>query len=110
MTPSARTLQQCRDEGYLVEVVERWVPFSQTRKDLFGFIDIVCLRGSSIVGIQATSRSNVSARVKKIRNECGDQLQAWTNAGGVVEVWGWGKMKKRDSDGKLWQVRIISVK
>ena len=88
MTPTARTLKQLRAEGFAAEVVEKWNAFSRTRKDLFGIIDIVAIRPGEIVGIQATSRSNVSARVRKAKAE--PLLQGWIDAGGRFEVWGWG--------------------
>lgn len=103
-TPTSRTLERCKELGYYAEVVERWVPFSKTRKDLFGFIDIVAITPAGILGIQATSSSNVSARRKKILNLDEPILEAWNQAGGYVEVWGWGKRKKRGADGKFWQL------
>ena len=117
MTPTARTLKECRDNGWFAEVVEKWLPLPHKRgksyvvkKDLFGFIDIVALTPHCIVGIQATSRSNVAARIKKIHEQHEAELQAWLNAGGSVEVWGWGKMAKKDAQGRFWQVskRVIT--
>jgi hypothetical protein len=103
-TPTSRTLDLCKEWDWPAEVVERWVPFSKVRKDLFGFIDIVAITPRGIMGIQATSRSNVSARMKKITTQHADILEAWKKAGACVEVWGWGKMKTRGRDGKFWQV------
>lgn len=110
-TPSARTLERCSALGWAAGTTESWVPFAKvpTRRDLLGFIDIVCATGGEIIGIQATSRSNVSARVKKIKTECADHARKWLESGGVIEVWGWGKMKKRDADGKFWQVRCVRI-
>lgn len=109
MTPTQRSIDFCRDNGWPCEVVERWVPGTRVRKDLFGFIDAIALIHGRIVGLQITSRSNVSARVKKITIEKAAEFRGWLDAGGIVEVWGWGKMKKRGPDGKYWQLRRISL-
>lgn len=104
MTPTARTLEKCRELGWEAEVVERWLPFSKVRKDLFGFIDIVAITPHGILGIQTTSRSNVSARMRKITEQHAATLRDWKAAGGHIEVWGWGKMARRDKLGRFWQV------
>jgi hypothetical protein len=93
--------------GWPAEVVERWVPFNKTRKDLFGFVDIIAITPGGILGIQATSGSNVAARRTKIHTLHVPVLEAWIAAGGKVEVWGWSKRKKRGADGKFWQVRRV---
>jgi hypothetical protein len=90
-------------------VVEHWNSFARKRNDLFGFIDIVAL-SDKIVGIQCTSGSNVSARVKKILDECQDAAREWLQAGGAIEVWGWRKIsKERGSKVKIWDLRIEQI-
>lgn len=104
MTPTARTLAACRKTGRIAEVVERWIPRANKRKDLFGFIDIVVLDGlPGVLGIQCTSGSNVSARVKKIREECWPAAESWLRAENRIEVWGWRKKAGR------WGVRIVKI-
>ena len=97
MTPTQRTLKRFRAAGYHCEVVERWCQFSRRRKDLFGFIDILCLKQGRIVGVQATSGSNTSARVKKINEE--PNAQKFLDAGGIVLVVGWRPLVARKKDG-----------
>ncbi len=43
MTPSARSLAAGRANGWLIDVVERWIGGGRirVRKDLFGFLDLV---------------------------------------------------------------------
>jgi hypothetical protein len=103
MTPTARTLKLLRRQGYLAETVERWLPGVNVRKDLLGCIDVLALRpGSPILGVQATSHSNVAARVKKAVALPG--LQVWLACGCVFQVWGW-----KLQNGK-WQVRQVEVR
>ena len=43
MTPTQRSLAALRDLGYLVEVVEKWNSFTRTRKDLWGWADLLAV-------------------------------------------------------------------
>ena len=98
-SPTARSLILLRKEGWTCQVVEKFNQFAGVRIDLFGCIDIVAIKTGipGVLGIQATSRGNVSTRIKKIMAlpeaklfvECGNQLM----------VWGWDKYKKH------WRVR-----
>jgi len=100
-SPTSRTLKRLRKEGYLADVTEKWIPGANIRKDLFGFIDVLCIKGTEILGVQATSYTNISARVKKIAEH--EHVDAVRDAGICIEVWGWRKIKNR------WQVRIVDV-
>jgi carbonic anhydrase len=101
MTPTQRSLELLRDEGYLAAVVERWNPHAKIRQDLFGIIDILAVREDETLAVQTTSYSNVSARVKKISES--DALAAIREAGWRIEVHGWHKQHNR------WKVRRVNV-
>jgi hypothetical protein len=88
-------------QGYLVDIVERWIPGANIRKDLFGFGDLVCIREGETMLVQTTSYSNVSARVKKITEH--ENLAAVRKAGWGVLVQGWHKV------GNRWQVREVDL-
>ena len=69
ISPTQRTLKKLRDSGDypLVAIVERWNAFAKLRQDLFGIIDLLAVDSKgNTVGIQVTSYSNISARVKKM--------------------------------------------
>lgn len=88
-SPTQRTLDALRAEGYAAEVVEKRIPYTRITKDLFGCIDIVAVKaGLPPLAVQATSKSNVSARLKKSR--AAPDLRAWLGSGCLFEVWGWG--------------------
>lgn len=94
MTPTARSLALLRREGWTCQVVERYCPHSRRRIDLFGIIDVVAARaGSPILGIQATSGSNHSARVRKA--SAAPELRTWLESGAGFQVWSWRKVKGR---------------
>ncbi len=65
-SPTQRSLKYMRAQGYVCDIVERRVPFQFVTKDLFGFIDVLCVKGEDIVGVQTTSSANLAARVTKI--------------------------------------------
>lgn len=93
ISPTQLTLKLLREDGWTVEVVEKWIPGANIRKDLFGFIDLVALKDGQTLGVQATSYSNISARVKKIENA--ELLSAVRKASWQVWVIGWRKQNNR---------------
>jgi len=93
MSPTQRSLKYMRDKGYLCDVVEKWIPGANIRKDLYGFADVLCVKNTTfrdgeppIVVVQSTSHSNISARVKKIMES--QNLPIVAGAGIMVVVHG----------------------
>lgn len=105
-SPTENSLAYLRENGWTAEVVERWIPGANIRKDLWGFVDIVAIRGEKTLGVQTTSYSNVSARVRKIQES--DMLPLVREAGWLIHVHGWAKGKK---EGRriLWKHRIVDL-
>ena len=95
-SPTQRTLAEMRKRGYTCEVVEHWNPHARVRKDLYGFIDVLCLGDNEVIGVQATSYSNVSARVKKIAEH--ENVVAVRRAGIALLVHGWNGNRLREVD------------
>ena len=90
-----------KERGYLCQITERWNSFAKVRQDLFGFIDVLCVgEEGQIVGVQTTSYSNMSARIKKIREH---ENFSRVSSGMVILVQGWHKK------GSRWQVREVEV-
>ena len=87
-SPTAISLALLKKEGYTAQVVEQWVPVAHIRRDLYGVIDIVAIRSDvfGVLGIQATSKSNISARLKKASTN--KHLLTWYKSGNNFEVWG----------------------
>lgn len=95
-SPTQRTLAEMRKRGYVCEVVERWNPWAKVRQDLFGVIDVLCLGDNEVVGVQATSYSNVSARLRKIAEH--ENVAAVRRAGIRLLVHGWNGAALREVD------------
>jgi hypothetical protein len=93
MSPMRRSLELMRGRGYHCEITEHRT-HDGTTHDLFGFGDILCVHKEEgdVVVVQTTSRSNISARVKKITDS--ELLPIVRNAGFYITVHGWGYMAR----------------
>lgn len=92
-----------RARGYTCAIVEHWNSFAKIRQDLFGFVDVLCLGDGEIIGVQTTSRSNMSARAKKIREH--ENLLPVLDSGMRVLIQGWEKNKSN-----RWEVKESEIK
>jgi hypothetical protein len=115
MTPTKRSLDFLRKDGFSVWVVEKWVPATPCgfkgrliTRDVWNFGDILAVRigqpGATLV--QTTSGSNVSARLDKIRTIA--EAGIWLASGNRIEVHGWRKTGPRGMR-KVWTCRKIEV-
>jgi hypothetical protein len=68
MSLTLRTTKHLREQGYLVATVEHYNSFTRRKHDLFGCIDLLAIGNGETLAIQVTSRSNMSARIKKIQD------------------------------------------
>lgn len=107
-SPTARTLTWLRKQGLKAGVVEKWIPQTKQRLDLFGFIDIVAIGKVSdgCIGVQATSASHVAARRTKILSL--DLAHDWLKAKNRIWVVGWSKMGKVGKR-KLWTPSVSDI-
>ena len=68
---------------------------------MWNCIDILAVGNGETIGVQTTSRGNVSARVKKIQeNEYFSEL---VRSGWKVHVHGWGKLKAG------WTIKLVEL-
>ena len=108
--PTQRSLERARKAGQLAGVVERWNPHARIRQDLFGFLDLLVVdpERPGVLGVQATSASNVSSRVRKILDLASSgpssAPRVWLEAGNRIEVWGW----RKKSNGR-WDCRVVRL-
>ena len=104
MSPTQLTLKRLREQGYIAEVVERNLT-NYIKKDYLGCIDILAFNPETkdMIGVQDTTGSNTSARVKKAEEN--ELIPLWLKMGFKFEVWSWAKYGARNKR-KLWDVRI----
>ncbi len=87
-SPTQRSLEYLREQGYHCEIVEKWNPWRKIRQDLWGWCDILAIRRDEVLAVQVTA-SGVAARIKKIQES--DTVAKVREAGIRVEVHGWTK-------------------
>jgi hypothetical protein len=108
-SPTARTLAKLREEGWTAQVVERFNPYSKTRVDLGGGIDIVAWRGAypgAILGVQACAGASHAARRDKLLGL--PAMLEWVAAGARLEIWSWAKQGPRGKR-KVWTLRVEAI-
>ena len=102
-SPTQLTLKLLRGDGWTAEVVEHWNPHARIRNDLYGFIDVLAVRGPETLAVQTTSHTNVAARIRKIADH--PNVGAVREAGWAIRVHGWRKVKGR---WMLWRDEDVS--
>lgn len=112
-THTSRTLKLCTDNGVTCGIVERSIPMKPfpIRKDLFGFIDIIGIyeKKHKIVGIQSCGMS-FQAHKDKILIEKREIALEWLNAGGLIWLIGWRKVKlNRGGIRMIYKPRTLNI-
>ena len=88
-SPTQRSLEYLREQGYHPEVVEKYNSFTKRKNDLWGFADILAIKRDEVLAVQTTSGANVASRIKKIM--ASDLLPKVREAGVRIVVHGWTK-------------------
>lgn len=90
---NGRCKKHWQDIGYIIAKVEYFNSFTKRSHDMFGIFDFVAVGCGEVVFIQVTSRSNMSARVRKIEDdENAATVAACRDANVRIIVEGYGKM------------------
>lgn len=110
-TPTQRTLRELRNRGLMCAIAEKFNPHvgpHGIRQDLFGIIDVVALdtQAGKIVGVQSTGQA-FAQHEQKLLVEKREESMAWLQAGGVLVLMGWRKLKvKRGGKAMRWEPRV----
>lgn len=95
-SPTARTLNRLRREGWLAAVVETFIPRVNRKRDLWGIGDVLAVhaRDRRTMIVQCTSAAHVADRLKRVRAR--PETAHLLRAGVSVEIWGWlgGRLKR----------------
>lgn len=106
-SPTQRSLAILRKQGWLCAITEKWNPHVKIRQDLFGFIDILAIKGNVIMGIQACVGDDTMKRVHKIAPL--PAARVWLGSPNrLICVHGWRKVGAKGKR-KLWDCRITPV-
>lgn len=108
-SPTSRTLQALKRQGWRAQVVEKYNHHTRRTHDLFGFIDVLAVHPETgkTLAVQATSGSNGANRCNKIAEQCHQELRDVFAAGWIVEVWAWRKLKTKTN--QKWFARIVQI-
>jgi hypothetical protein len=90
-SPTQRSLEYLREQGYFCAIVEKWNSFTKQRQDLWGWCDILAIRENEVLAVQVTS-TGVAERIKKIQES--PTIALVRKAGIRIEVHGWRKNVK----------------
>ena len=102
MKPTERTLKYFRDQGYMCDMVERFIrnpkhPAGGFRKDCFGFGDILAFNESETLLIQSCG-SAYSEHLKMLKSS--EIVPQWLRCENrKVILIGWRKLKNRLKSG-----------
>lgn len=107
-SPTQKSLALLRAQGYTAEVVERWLPRANVRKDLFGFIDIVAMGSGRIAAVQTTTLSSYQQHVRKLEEKA-ELIVLWLASGGMFEMHCWGEGRKAGKPYKRLRQSIASM-
>jgi len=105
---TSRTLEYIRSQGWEADKVEQYNSYSGTRKDMFGFGDIIAMGENSIIAIQSCGQA-FSAHNKKITEDerVAPLARLWVKNGGRLILMGWRKVKLRPGAKAMrWKPRI----
>lgn len=91
-------------------IVEKYNSFTKQRMDLWGFGDLLAIRGDDTMIVQTTSGDNVSKRCQKIASHpCIIMAQFWLESPTRrIEVHGWRKVGPRGKR-KTWECRVLTA-
>lgn len=117
-TTTERTLRWLRADGWMVAVVEKWVPRTPRkgaasagpagiRVDLFGCFDVVAvklLEGGTLY-VQTTTRAHLKERVEKVKRRRAAYVAAL--AGNQVWVLGWRRVVRRGRE--VWEPDVVEL-
>ncbi len=107
VSPTRRTLEALRSEGWVAAVVEHWNPFAGIRQDLFGFADVIAYDRERVLLVQCTDATSVSKRVAKLEES--PLAISWAEGPmRRLEVWGWSKRGLR-GEKKKWAARRVRL-
>ena len=97
-SPLQRSKKQLEQAGYTVAIVEKWNQWAKVRQDLFGIIDLLCIKKGETLGVQVTTLSHKQSHIDKM--EAHPNLEKLRQADWEIQLHSWRKLK----DG--WKVDI----
>ena len=112
MTPTERTLEYLRNQGYFCGIVERFIPSKPFghRVDFLHIIDILALTPDGVMGIQSCGQA-YSEHMKTLTEIHSDESRRWLETPGTsLYLYAWRKLKnKRGGKAMHWEPRVRQI-
>jgi hypothetical protein len=94
LLPVTRSVRRLQELGWVADIAER--KMGVLSRDWCNFADIVAVRPGHnghprVLFVQATGWTNVSSRLKKVRES--EEALRCVSAGCDIQVWGWDRYK-----------------
>ena len=99
-SPLQRSKKALEEQGYTVAIVERWNPWAKVRQDLFGIIDLLCVKQGKTLGVQVTTMNHKQPHIGKMTAH--PNLYRLLDAKWEIELHSWRELKDEG-----WQVDIF---
>lgn len=96
-THTQRTLNFIRNQGYVAEVVERWIPGANKRRDFLGIIDIIAFNEDQTVGVQSCGEAFAAHRDKILKSATAAQWLSSPHR--LLALIGWRPVAQYRKDG-----------
>lgn len=90
-SPLQRSKKALEEDGYTVAIVEKWNPWAKVRQDLFGIIDLLCVKKGKTLGVQVTTLSHKQDHIDKMVAH--PNLKKLLGAGWNIQLHSWRKLK-----------------
>ena len=101
-----RTMEALKARGIRAAKAEYYNHHARRNVDLFGIIDIVALTPRGIMGIQVCG-TDFQEHMHKMTFSHQEETRDWLEAGGLLCIWSWRKLKlRRGSKATRWKPRI----
>jgi hypothetical protein len=104
-TPSARTKQMFESQGCDVVKLEKMIPRTFIKQDVWG-ADWLVRQGCQLLAVQVTDDTNHSKRVTKALES--PKVKNWLECGVLFFVYSWGKKGPRGKS-KMWTLRVTQL-
>lgn len=102
LSPMQRTLRWLEEHGWTCEVVEKWVPGANIRRDLWSCDVLACHPDNGIALIQVGTGDDFAKHIRKVSDDEG--AATFVAAGGAVLVFGWSTLNRHGWTPRIWSL------
>lgn len=114
LQPRAHSMSRMRSAGFACGMTEYYNAHTGKRHDLYGFIDFIATGNKQIVGVQCCNRNDLGNHRHKIATDCRQDVEAWLDCGGAIEIHAWDRKDKKYTPNKpkikpTWEGRVLRL-